>query len=79
MIYQVSQVTSLPIIGCGGVLSGKDAIEMIIAGASAVQVGTASFLTPTAMTDILDEIEAYLEAHDIDDIQDLVGSVRLGG
>ncbi|WP_226037842.1 dihydroorotate dehydrogenase [Aquibacillus saliphilus] len=75
MIYQVAQVSSLPIIGCGGIMNGRDALEMIIAGASAVQVGTASFIHPTALTDILNEIETYLIEHDIDDINELVGSV----
>lgn len=75
MIYQVAQVSSLPIIGCGGVMTGRDALEMIIAGASAVQVGTASFIQPTALTDILAEIESYLIEHEIEDIHDLIGSV----
>jgi len=75
MIYQVAQVTKLPIIGCGGVMNGADAIEMILAGASAVQVGTASFIHPTAMTDILREIKDYMLQHEIDSIQDLIGKV----
>lgn len=75
MIYQVAQVSALPIIGCGGVMTGRDALEMIIAGASAVQVGTASFIQPTALTDILAEIESYLIEHEIEDIHDLIGSV----
>ncbi|SDJ52948.1 dihydroorotate dehydrogenase [Salimicrobium halophilum] len=77
MIYQVSQVSSLPIIGCGGIMNGKDAIEMIIAGASAVQVGTASFIQPTALTDILSEMQEYMEKHGIDDIHDLIGSIEI--
>ncbi|WP_077623323.1 dihydroorotate dehydrogenase [Sediminibacillus massiliensis] len=77
MIYQVAQVSSLPIIGCGGIMSGKDAIEMIIAGASAVQVGTASFIQPTALTDILAEMQDYMDEHGIDDINDLIGSVLI--
>ncbi len=78
MIYQVHQVSSLPIIGCGGVMNGEDAIEMILAGASAVQVGTASFVQPTAMLDILEEIQRYMVQYGITDIQSLVGQVAVG-
>lgn len=76
MIYQVHQVVKIPVIGCGGVMTAADAIEMMIAGASAVQVGTASFIQPTAMTDILSGIEAYLIRHDMTDVNELIGSVR---
>lgn len=77
MIYQVSQVTSIPIIGCGGVMNGADAIEMILAGATAVQVGTANFINPTAMLDIIDEIELYMMKYNISNINDLVGTVKI--
>lgn len=73
LIYQVSQVSKIPIIGCGGVMSGEDAIEMILAGATAVQVGTASFLEPTAMVRIIKEIEQYLQRHQIDSMDELIG------
>ncbi|RSL31441.1 dihydroorotate dehydrogenase [Salibacterium salarium] len=76
MIYQTAQVTNLPIIGCGGVMNGNDALEMIIAGASAIQVGTASFITPTALTDVVQEISDYMERHGLKDINDLIGSVH---
>ncbi|WP_010272844.1 dihydroorotate dehydrogenase [Paenibacillus senegalensis] len=75
MIYQVSQVTKLPIIGCGGVMNGEDVIEMMLAGATAVQVGTASFIKPTALTDILDEIQAYMRQYGITSVRDLIGGV----
>ncbi|MDR7318592.1 dihydroorotate dehydrogenase [Brevibacillus nitrificans] len=78
MIYQVHQVTKLPIIGCGGVMNGEDALEMILAGASAVQVGTASFVQPTAMLDILEEIKQYMVQYGITDIHSLVGQVATG-
>lgn len=77
MIYQVNQVTSIPIIGCGGVMNGEDAIEMILAGASAVQVGTASFIYPNAMEKILDEIKEYMEQHQISSINELIGKVLI--
>ncbi|MEK8130396.1 dihydroorotate dehydrogenase [Paenibacillus filicis] len=77
MIYQVRQVTKLPIIGCGGVMKWEDAIEMILAGATAIQVGTASFINPFAMTDILEGIEQYMRMYEIQDINELVGQVIL--
>lgn len=77
MIYQVNQVTSIPIIGCGGVMNGEDAIEMILAGATGVQVGTANFINPTAMLDIIAGIERYMMQHDISDINDLIGKVKI--
>lgn len=78
MIYQVAQVSSLPIIGCGGVMTGEDAIEMILAGASAVQVGTASFVNPTAMVDILAGVKLYMREQGVNDIRDLIGKVETG-
>jgi dihydroorotate dehydrogenase (NAD+) catalytic subunit len=75
MIYQVRQVSKLPIIGCGGVMSWEDAIEMILAGATAVQVGTASFVNPLAMTDMIEGIERYMRTYGIGDIRELIGQV----
>ncbi|MBN2982192.1 dihydroorotate dehydrogenase [Cohnella algarum] len=77
MIYQVRQVSKLPIIGCGGVMNGEDAIEMMLAGATAVQVGTASFINPTALTDILEEIKGYMVQYQIRDVNELIGGVRI--
>lgn len=77
MIYQVNQVTNLPIIGCGGVMNGEDAIEMILAGASAVQVGTANFVNPTVMIDIIEEITLYMLKYNVKDINDLIGTVKI--
>lgn len=76
MIYQVRQVSALPIIGCGGVMNGEDAIEMMLAGATAVQVGTASFINPMAMMDILQEIKEYMIRYKIDDINDIIGGAH---
>jgi dihydroorotate dehydrogenase (NAD+) catalytic subunit len=78
MIYQVYQVTKLPIIGSGGVMTGEDAIELMLAGATAVQVGTASFIHPTALQDILADIKVYMKRHQIQDIHELIGKVDTG-
>jgi dihydroorotate dehydrogenase (NAD+) catalytic subunit len=79
LIHQVYQVSSLPIIGCGGVMTGEDAIEMMLAGATAVQVGTASFIHPTAMITIINEIEDYMRQYKIEHVTDLIGQVNLEG
>src|SRR5699024_1527735 len=76
-IYQVYEVSSLPIIGSGGVINAEDAIEMIIAGASAVQVGTANFVSPTTMVNIIQNIKHYMEHHQIKHLKELIGSVEI--
>jgi dihydroorotate dehydrogenase (NAD+) catalytic subunit len=78
LIYQAHQATNLPIIGSGGIMNGQDAIEMILAGATAVQIGTATFVQPNAMNTIINEITDYLECHHIDAVTDLIGQVDLG-
>lgn len=77
LIHQVHQVSKLPIIGSGGVMTGEDAIEMMLAGATAVQVGTANFVQPNAMLTILKEIEDYMEQYQIEDVNELIGGVQL--
>lgn len=77
MIYQVSQATSLPIIGCGGVMNAEDVIEMMLAGASAVQVGTVNFLNPYAMIEIIQGIKDYLNEYNIDDVNKIIGKVEI--
>ncbi|MEA2508323.1 MAG: dihydroorotate dehydrogenase catalytic subunit [Actinomycetota bacterium] len=69
----------VPIIGQGGITSGRDALELILAGASAVAVGTANFLNPRAGVEIADEIGRYMTKHDVGDIAELVGAVKLEG
>ncbi|MBY7142915.1 dihydroorotate dehydrogenase [Virgibacillus sp. NKC19-3] len=76
-IYQVHEVSRLPIIGCGGVMTANDAIEMMLAGASAVQVGTANFVSPTAMIDIIQGIQTYMEEHQLYHIDKLIGGVMV--
>lgn len=73
MVYQVANAVNLPIIGMGGICNGEDAIEMIMAGATAVSVGTANFMNPTATIDTVAGIEAYMKQYGIEDINSLVG------
>ena len=75
MVYQVAQAVKLPIIGMGGIASAEDAIEMILAGASAVSVGTANFHNPAVTMEIVDGIEKYMQAQGFDSVADMVGIV----
>lgn len=75
MVWQVARATRLPIIGIGGIMTAADALEFIIAGATAVEVGTANFINPAATTAIVDGLQAYLQAHRIEKITDLIGSL----
>jgi dihydroorotate dehydrogenase (NAD+) catalytic subunit len=77
MVYEVAGAVDLPIIGCGGITTGKDAIEFIMAGASAVQVGTASFANPRAPLDVLEGIEEFMQKEGIKDINELIGAARV--
>ncbi len=76
MVYQVANAVSLPIIGMGGISTYEDAIEMILAGATAVSVGTANFANPYATMEIVEGIENYMQRKNIADINDIVGLVK---
>ncbi len=76
MVYQCAQAVKVPIIGMGGIMNSEDAIEMILAGATAVSVGTANFTNPRATVEIIDGIAAYMEKYQVSDIRELVGAVR---
>ena len=76
MVYQVAQAVNLPIIGMGGIVTAEDAIEMILAGATAVSVGTANFTNPMVTMEIVDGIRGYMEQHGVEDINTLIGAVR---
>lgn len=76
MVYQVANAISLPIIGMGGIACAEDAIEFILAGASAVSVGTANFYNPYVTLEIVEGIKKYMEQHHIENIADMVGIVK---
>jgi len=76
MVYEVASAVELPVIGCGGITTGNDAIEFIMAGASAIQVGTASFVNPRAPFDVLEGIERFMQKEGIKDIAELIGAAR---
>ena len=76
MVYQVAQAVKLPIIGMGGISTAEDALEFILAGASAVSVGTANFFNPYAAEEVVRGIEDYMKFQNIEDIRQLIGAVR---
>ncbi len=76
MVYQVANAVSVPIIGMGGIMTAEDALEFILAGATAVSVGTAIFCNPHATIDIVNGIEDYMRAKNVDDINELIGIVK---
>jgi dihydroorotate dehydrogenase (NAD+) catalytic subunit len=77
MVFQCARAVRIPVIGCGGIMSAADAVEYLLAGATAVQVGTASFLDPAAMLRIIDGLSDYCERHGIARIAELTGAVRI--
>lgn len=76
MVYQCHRAVSIPIIGCGGISTAEDAIEYMLAGAKAVQVGTATFIHPTAMIDVIDGLVQYCRRKGLPGLQGLVGAVE---
>lgn len=75
MAYQCAKSVKIPVIGCGGISTVEDVIEYLIAGASAVQIGTATFINPTTMVTLVADLERYLKQHNIDAVTDLIGTV----
>ena len=76
MVWKVAQAVSVPIMGIGGIATARDALEFIIAGASAVQIGTANFVNPNAGVEVVDGIQAHCDEHGIDQLASLVGSLQ---
>ena len=76
MVYQVAQSVNIPIIGMGGIATAEDALEFILAGATAVSVGTANFFNPYATVEIAEGIENYMKRHNIEKLTDLIGAVH---
>ena len=77
MVWQTAQTVKVPIIGMGGIASATDAIEFLLAGASAIEVGTYNFVDPSVTTQIVDGIEDYMRRHGFTDIQDLIGALQI--
>lgn len=77
MVWQVAQAVHVPIIGMGGIMSAEDAVEFFLAGASAVAIGTANFTDPSCISKISDDLAAYLAAHRLENIHDLIGKIKI--
>ncbi|MBW2439381.1 MAG: dihydroorotate dehydrogenase [Deltaproteobacteria bacterium] len=76
MVWQVAQKSKLPIIGIGGIMTAEDALEFLITGATAIEVGTANFVNPRVTIDIIDGIEAFLTDHGIASVMDIIGTLE---
>jgi len=77
MVYEVAKVVSIPIIGIGGISSAEDALEFILAGATAVQIGTANFVNPRVSEEVVDGISAYAKAEELTSIRSIIGGLQL--
>ena len=77
MVYQVASHIKIPVIGIGGILSGKDALEFLMVGAKAVEVGTANFIDPTSTVKIIEELKEYCQIKGIENIEEVIGSLTL--
>jgi dihydroorotate dehydrogenase (NAD+) catalytic subunit len=77
MVWQVARIAKIPVIGIGGIMTAEDALEFFIAGATAIQVGTANFVNPRATTDIIDGIETFLMENGITDIKEIIGTLEI--
>lgn len=75
MVWQVAHAVKVPVIGLGGIMNGRDALEFMLAGATAVEVGTANFIDPAVTVKIIDYMEDYCSRHGIDDISEIIGVI----
>lgn len=76
MVWQVAKAVQIPVIGLGGIMNARDALEFIMAGATAIQIGTANFVNPRATVDIVEGINEYCDRHGISDIKELIGVIN---
>ncbi|MBO4945167.1 MAG: dihydroorotate dehydrogenase [Muribaculaceae bacterium] len=76
MVWQTAKAVEIPVIGLGGIMSGRDALEFILAGATAVEVGTANFVDPSVTMKIIEEIDNYCERHGVKDVRELIGAIE---
>jgi dihydroorotate dehydrogenase (NAD+) catalytic subunit len=76
MVWQVAKAVKIPVIGLGGIMSAQDAIEFLMAGASAIEIGTANFIDPTVTVKVAQGIDAFLEKHGCGSVQEIIGVVK---
>ncbi len=77
MVWQVYKAVKIPIVGIGGIMNATDAIEFFLAGATSIQVGTANFINPGISVKIVEGIEAYLQKHNIANVNELIGALEV--
>ncbi|NDW12931.1 dihydroorotate dehydrogenase [Bacteroides sp. 214] len=77
MVWQVAKVVNIPVIGLGGIMNWRDAVEFLLAGASAIQIGTANFVDPTVTVKVIEGINEYLELHKCQSISDIIGALEV--
>ena len=77
MVWQVAQAVKIPVIGLGGIMNAADAIEFLLAGASAIQIGTANFIDPTVTIKVIDGINEYLDRHNFKSVSDIIGALEV--
>lgn len=76
MVYQVAQAVNIPIIGMGGIMNAEDALEFIMAGATAVSIGTANFHNPNITLEVIEGIQEFMKKNGVEDIYELIGCVK---
>ena len=77
MVWQTAKAVKIPVIGLGGICSATDAIEFLLAGASAIQIGTANFIDPSISEKVVDGIADYLERHGFSSVQEIIGALQV--
>lgn len=77
MVYQVAQAVNIPVLGMGGITNGEDAIEFMLAGATAISIGAGNFMNPYTSVNTIDGIEKYMKKHNIEDINTMIGTVQM--
>ena len=77
MVWQVAKAVKIPVVGLGGIMNAQDAIEFLLAGASAVQIGTANFIDPTVSIKVINGIEDYLKRHQFNDVSEIIGALKI--
>ena len=77
MVWQVAKAVNIPVIGLGGIMNWKDAVEFMLAGASAVQIGTANFIDPAITIKVIDGINDYLERHGCKSVSEIIGALEV--
>ena len=77
MVWQVAKAVKIPVIGLGGIMNWRDAVEFLLAGASAIQIGTANFIDPTVTVKVAEGIDDYLNRHGFKSVTDIIGALEV--